>query len=116
MSSGEVQRQEEEEKFGSRVTLQGSAESMRAVINDVGPGLAPGPAVATGLISQHLPGKDSFLGLGASLSPMRHRPASETFTDGICRFLMGDVFPWKQNKVKHSPRSANNYCNKMCFY
>lgn len=116
MSSGEVQRQEEEEEFGSRVTLQGSAESTRAVINHVGPGLAPGPAIATGLIPRHLPGKGSFLGLGASLSPMRHRTAAETFMDGICRFLMGNAFPWKQNKVKHSPRSANNYCNKMCFY
>lgn len=110
-----MQRQEEEE-FGSRVTLQGSVESTRAVINRVGPGLAPGLAVATGLITRHLPGKGSFLGLGASPSPIRHRTASETFTDGICRFLMGDTFPWKQNKVKHSPHSANNYCNKMCFY
>lgn len=115
MSSGEVQRQEEEE-FGSRVTLQGSAESTRAVVNGVGLGLAPGPAVATGLITWHLRGKGLVLGLGASPSPMRHQTASETFTDGICRFLMGDTFPWKQNKVKHSPCSANNYCNKMCFY
>lgn len=111
-----MQRQEEEEEeFGSHVTLQGSAESMRAVINHIGPGLAPGSTIATGLNTQHPPGKGP-LGLGASLAPMRHRTASETFMDGICRFLMGDVFPWKQNKVKHSPCSANNYCNKMCFY
>lgn len=51
MSSGEVQQEEEE--FASRVTLQGSVESTRAVINCVGLGLAPVLAIAMGLITRH---------------------------------------------------------------
>lgn len=78
MSSGEVQQQEEE--FASRVTLQGSVESTRAVINRVGPGLAPGPAVATGLIARHLSWKGLLVGrerlrlpwgAGQRLKPLR---------------------------------------------
>lgn len=51
MSSGEVQQ--EEAALASRVTLEGSVES-RAVINHLGPGLAPVLAAATGLITRHL--------------------------------------------------------------
>lgn len=54
--------QEEEEEFVSRVTLQGLAESTRAVINCVGLGLAPVPAVATGLITRHLSWKGPLVG------------------------------------------------------
>lgn len=78
MSSGEVQQEEEE--FASRVTLQGSAECMRAVINHVGPGLAPILAVATGLIVRHLSWKGLLVdrerlhlpwGAGQHLKPLR---------------------------------------------
>lgn len=48
---------QEEEEFASRVTLQGSVESTRAVINGVGPGLAPVPDIATGFIARHRSGK-----------------------------------------------------------
>lgn len=51
MSSGEVQQEEEE--FVSHVTLQGSVESARAVINCVSLGLAPVLAIAMGLITRH---------------------------------------------------------------
>jgi len=60
MSSGEVQREEEE--LASRVTLQGSAESTRAVINCIGPGLAPVLAVATGWIARHLSQQGPLVG------------------------------------------------------
>ena len=72
--------QQEEEEFASRVTLQGSVESMRAVINRVGPGLAPVPAIATGLIMRHLSWKGPLVGqerlrlpwgMGQRLKPLR---------------------------------------------
>lgn len=113
MSSGEVQQEEEE--FASRVTLQGSVENTRAVINPAGPSLAPGLAVATGLIAQHLSWKAPLVGREHLHLPWgTGQPPKPLWME--YRFLMGDLFPWKQNKVKHSPRSANNYCNKMCFY